>query len=66
MVTFFLPSVQRSDELAVGDSWGESPGVSPITNKYVVYTPMDGSPTIRVMIYAHYGGASKLNRNTIL
>lgn len=39
--------------------------VQPKTIKDMVYTPISGSPTISVIVYAHFGGSPKLNRNTI-
>ena len=40
-----------------------TPGGSPKTNKDIVYTPMVGLPTIRVTVYAYFGGSPILNKH---
>ena len=54
---------QLSGDLAVESAWVYAPGDSPKTKKDMVYTPMIGSPTISVIVYAHFGLAPKLNQN---
>ena len=64
VVTFFLDFVQPSSDFSVGILWVYAPGSSPITKKDMFYTPIWGSPTIRIMVYTQFGGSLKINRNT--
>ena len=64
-VSFILTSDQPYGDLVFYNAWVYAPGGLTITKKYMVYTPIAGSPTISIMIYAaHYGGSPKLNINT--
>ena len=55
----FFSADQYSGDLAVEDAWVYIPGGSP-KNKKMVYTPLGSSPTINVMVYAHFVSLPKL------
>ena len=52
-------AAQPPGDLAVDNAWIYIPDGSP-KNKWMVYTPLGGSPTINVMVYAHFEGLPKL------
>ena len=55
-----LPYDQTSIDLSVDSDWVYTTDVSPKINKYSIYTPMGGSQTINVMVYALFGVPHKL------
>ena len=62
-IHFFLPSDQPSGDLEVENAWVYTHCGSPKKNKDMFFTPMGGSPSISIMVYAQFGGSPKLNRN---
>ena len=63
-VSFFLTSDQPYGDFSVDSSWVYAPGGSSKPNRDVLYTPIDGSSTFSVTVYAHFGGSPKLDRYT--
>ena len=61
---YVFPDAKPSGYLSDENEWVYTLGGSPKNDKYMVYTQMDGLPTINVVFYGHSGCPPKLNRNT--